>query len=280
MPGNTSSKRATFDSLFEILCGPSVSDGKLGATSTAGNPTLIAQYATPNANRTNSSAAPTVVYSSGPANAASGDVVYSSLPPAAAAADESPYGFSAASGGVDPSALYATPRQRGKAATTAAAAEEDQYEVGPGAMAPGVSATYDLVPAQMSTTAPLDVQVVMAPGAALWRHPLDRAGAEATLSAAAAADATVVRWLARPKGTDTVLSVLIPSKSQFFHDKIIARPDGTFVCGAAQAKPAPSMLALSSRVAETLRSKFNGSSAEPVLRGVDRGNDEVFASYA
>ena len=101
-------------------------------------------------------------------------------------------------------------------------------------MTPDGSASYDLVPAQMSTTAPLDVPVAMVPGAALWRHPLDRAGAEAALLAAAAADATVVRWLARPKGAATVLSVLIPSKSQFFHDKIIARPDGTFVCGAAQ----------------------------------------------
>ena len=55
-----------------------------------------------------------VVYSVGPAHAASGDVVYISLPPAAAAAvDGSPDGVSAASGRVDPSGLYATPSRRG-----------------------------------------------------------------------------------------------------------------------------------------------------------------------
>ena len=41
------------------------------------------------------------------------------------------------------------------------------------------------------------------------------------------------------------------------------------------------MLALSSRVAETLRTKFNCKGAEPVLRVVDRGDDEVTdASFA
>ena len=109
----------------------------------------------------------------------------------------------------------------------------------------------------MSTTAPLDVPVAVTPGTALWVQHLDRAGAEAALSAAAAADPTVVRWLAHPKGADTVLSLLIPSTPKFFHEKIVANPDGIFACAVAQGKAVASMLALCSRVAEALRIKFN-----------------------
>ena len=88
----------------------------------------------------------------------------------------------------------------------------------------------------MSTTAPLDVPVAVTPGTALWVQHLDRARAEAALSAAAAADPTVVRWLAHPKGADTVLSLLIPSTPKFFHEKIVANPDGIFACAGAQGK--------------------------------------------
>ena len=200
-----------------------------------------------------------------------------SRPVAAAvvAVQESAYGFSTASSAAE-DATYATAGPFAKA--SALEEEPCQYETMPLPMLAQsnrpTASHYDLLPEQMSSTPPLDVAVTLATGPALFAHELDRAGAEAALTAAAAADSTCVRWLVRPKGADTVLSLLVPSKHTFFHEHIIAQPDGTYVCNAAQGKPEATMLALCGRITEALRSSFSAVSVAPVLRGIDRGDAE------
>ena len=163
-------------------------------------------------------------------------------------------------------------------ATAVMLEEPGQYETVPMSMLAqsdqSTAVHYALLPEQMSSTLPLDVGVTLAPGPPLFVHEVDRTGAEAALVAAAADDPACVRWLVRPKGADAVLSLLVPSKHAFFHEHVIALPDGTFVCNAAPGKPEATLLRLCGKITETLRSSFNAVSAEPVLRGIDRGDAE------
>ena len=162
--------------------------------------------------------------------------------------------------------VYAAPPGGGKGN---AISPTDYYAVpGGGGSQPGAGGVnFHLLPEQASTAAPLKVTMVDSGANSLFVHQLDRAGAEAMLTAAAVADTTVVRYLIRPKGGQTVLSILIPVQSKFYHDRVVRQPNGQFAVHGCKSS---SVVGVAGKVAEALAKSAGASGSEPVLRGIDR----------
>lgn len=180
-----------------------------------------------------------------------------------ASGDAAQYSFSHVSGAAP---VYAT--------APATSPTTDYYAVAPGAGAGDkANGNYQLLQAQASFSQPLSVTMTSSGTSPLCVHQLDRGGAEAALTAAAAADVAVVRYLLRPKGAQHVLSIYVPSTSKFYHERVTVEPVGRFT---VQGCASGSLGGVAGKVAEAMAKNTGATGSEPVLRGiVNRGAAET-----
>ena len=66
----------------------------------------------------------------------------------------------------------------------------------------------------------------------------------------------MVRYLIRPKGGQSVLSILIPAQSKFYHDHVHVQPNGQFAVHGCKSN---SVVGVAGKVAEALAKSAGAS---------------------